>query len=84
MRTLILLAALFSTSVFANNNIPAEAMMNLLAFKGNYRPVNCIEKNIKNGVEQKAFACAGDLVEIHYSHVTGVMQNYFFRNFDIV
>lgn len=78
MKTLILLTALISTAAFANNNIPSEAMMNVAAFIGSYKPVNCLEKNIKDGVEQKVFACEADLVQFYYSHVTGVVENYFF------
>jgi hypothetical protein len=40
-----------------------------------------MEKNIKDGVEQKVFACEANLVQFFYSHVTGVVENYFFTAF---
>jgi hypothetical protein len=74
------LFTLFTTLTNASVTIPTEAMQILGSFRGNYKPVNCNEKTLRDGVQEKTFACNSSLVQISYSHVDGIIQAYFFKN----
>ncbi len=82
MKKSILLAIICLSASVANADITIEAMKILGSFRGNYNPSNCVERIVKNGVDQTVRACATDGVQIDYNHVSGVMLAYLFTDYN--